>query len=1006
MNDTTGITATAQARLLGPSEFRSSAGTISFLNDKRYQLLAYLACKGDWVRRDELAYLFWSDTDNETARHSLRQLLQRVKALLLPEHLTIERERVRWSVPSDVGRFREALSEHRYHEALDLYGGPFLQGLESEETNEFNTWLEGERETLHARWREVILTHAEKAESSKAVSWLRRLLEHDPLDEEALQHYMTLLAQAGQTSGALGVYKTFAKTLEREMSLEPTSPTKELYRLIQSGDFEQRQVVAPATPRKSKPALLTPTSPLIGRDLELTDLTNLLLEPTSRLVTLLGPPGVGKTRLALQLAQQDNLGAFKNGIHVIFLETLTQIDLLPSRIAEALGLEQGKETSLKQVQLFIGNRDLLLALDNFEQLSEGATLLAALLHACPNLKLLVTSRERLKLEEEQVFLLSGLSLAQSNTTFEEAEHYDAVNLFVQRAKRVKPNFELTPENVASVIKICQRVEGLPLGVELAAAWVRAMSCEDIARDLETNLELLTSSSRNTLERHESIRAAFDSSWKLLTPKEQTALCQLSVFEGGFTREAALSVAEVSLMTLASLIDKSLLRSSAERFEQHPLVKRYGLEKLMETEHEAQLRAKHSSYYLARIHVLTDELKTMKRKEAAQQAERELPNLRVAWLYLVGSQDTKRLQENLMPLFIFYQRLRHYDGGCQFFKMTYALLSPQQPPELFAAVRAKEAALQAHAGMFAEAKAPLHESLALSHDPLEQAFIYRTLALQVDYWLGDVEAAKTNARRALGLSRRCQDGYGVATSIHALAIIAWLEGDAETCRTYNEEAERLFAHIGHEVMRLRVITSLGHLDLYQGNYRKTQQRLQDILAASETLADEHNLANIHSGLGIASFELGQLEKATAHLQQGLAYLEDIRDEPLLAELNFYLGQVELKKENAQKALAFFKASLREATRGQAKNEMLLAIVGFADYFALQGEAKALELYRFVFHHPTLSPSHKIWIGRRLGRLGVEVEKLEQSGVEELELQELAEGLLKEDYPSLRLGHPSQ
>ncbi len=309
-----------------------------------------------------------------------------------------------------------------------------------------------------------------------------------------------------------------------------------------------------------------------------------------------------------------------------------------------------------------------------------------------------------------------------------------------------------------------------------------------------------------------------------------------------------------------------------------------------------------------------------------------------------------------------------------------MLSPQQPSQLLASVRAREAALQAFGGMFAEAKAPLQESLALSKDPLERAFIYRILGIQVCYFLGESEEAKTHLLKALELSRYCQDTSGTAASLHGLA---WLEGDAETCRTYNEEAERLFAQIGHEVMRLRTMTTLGYLAIERGDYCEALQLLENILTASETLADRHNLANIHCGLGIALLELGQLEKATGHLHQGLLYLEDIHDHPMLAEINFYLGQAALKQGKSEKALDFFKQSLGAAIRGQAKNEMLLAIMGFGDYFALHDEARALEFYSFVFYHPRLPHPHKTWLECRLKRLGISVERLEQSALEGLE-----------------------
>ncbi len=358
---------------------------------------------------------------------------------------------------------------------------------------------------------------------------------------------------------------------------------------------------AASPPRPTASRLPTPPSPLVGRDTELEIIRTNLADPHCRLLSLLGLGGTGKTRLVIEAATEAQAsGAFEAGVYFVPLDPLEDAELIVPAIARTLGFDlQPQEPALAQVQRHLGEGNTLLVLDNYEHVMEGAELPAELLQACPGLRILVTSRERLNLEEEWVLPLPGLSVPPAGlATPEEAGRFTAVALFVQRAKKANVRYELAAEDVASVGEICRLVAGSPLGIELAAPWVKMMTCAEIAAEIQTSIDFLASSSRNVSERHRSIRACFEYSWTLLSPKERDVYARLAVFQGSFTREAAAEVAGAKLPFLMALVDKSLLQAVDGRYDSHPQLHHYTAEKLAEDAAlAADVQLRHGTYYL-------------------------------------------------------------------------------------------------------------------------------------------------------------------------------------------------------------------------------------------------------------------------------------------------------------------------------------------------------------------------------------------------------------------------
>ncbi|PKO20431.1 MAG: SARP family transcriptional regulator, partial [Chloroflexi bacterium HGW-Chloroflexi-1] len=588
--------------LLGPLRVALCGEPVTdFATDKARALLAYLAVEAERPhRRDALAGLLWPDQPQRKARQNLRQALSHLRRAIgdrdeAAPFLLVSRETVQFNADSDhwldVAAFTslaEACRGHRHRrlatclpcmrrleQMAELYRGDFLAQFFLSDSSIFEEWALLKREWLHRQAVEAFSHLAgyyeRRGDYEQARQYARRQVALEPWREEAHRHLMRLLALDGQRSTALAQYETCRRMLAEELGVEPTAETVALYKRISESAIADLQTCRLAN--------LPPSpTPFVGREEELAELADYLANPDCRLLTLVGPGGIGKTRLVLQVAA-DQTGAFVHGIHFVPLASVSSTELIVSAIAEALDLPFDSHQDPKEQLLnYLHEKEMLLVLDNLEHLlpisissacgkgEGGAELLAEILRRAPGVVLLVTSRERLNLREEWVYTVEGLTYPEGEavgrpalSVAEGPETYSAVNLFQQRARRAYQHFSLSEIERPHVVRICQLVEGMPLGVELAAAWVAVHSCEEIAQEIERNLDILTTRLRNVPARQWSVRATFEHSWQLLSETEKDIFARLSVFRGGFRREAAAVVTGASLSTLSSLLDKSLIR---------------------------------------------------------------------------------------------------------------------------------------------------------------------------------------------------------------------------------------------------------------------------------------------------------------------------------------------------------------------------------------------------------------------------------------------------------------
>jgi predicted ATPase/DNA-binding CsgD family transcriptional regulator len=533
------------------------------------------------------------------------------------------------------------------------------------------------------------------------------------------------------------------------------------------------------------------TTPFVGRSEELAQIASLLADPSCCLLTLVGAGGIGKTRLALQAASEQ-IPNFPQGVYFVPLNPVNSADLLATAIVSALEVTFfGTESLSFQLVQFLREKHMLLVMDNFEHLLDGVQLLTDILQAAPGVKILVTSRERLHLREEWVQYIRGLPYP-TDRTDELLNDSSAMRLFAQTARRAG-YLHQTGDGAATgaIARICQLVEGNPLAIELAAAWSVAIPCQQIAAEIEHGLDILTTTLRNTPEKHRSMRATFEYSWKLLTPAEQSLFRQLSVFRGGFTREAAQEVAGASLSLLAALADKSLIRLNTDgRYDLHELLRQFAADKLLDVGEANRTVQRHLEYFLKLAEQAEEHIYGREQVAWFDRLEVEHDNLRAAlgWSARGGQAETGlRLAGDLGWFWLWRS---HRDEGYAWSEQMLAS-SPDAP----AILRAK--ALN-HAGELLVgrdrrqiAPAIWEEALKLARDANDPRNIAWALAALGFYVYRestrDLNQATALLEESLALFRELEDLFGQSHVLRRRAMVAMEQDDNPYARLLLEEA---------------------------------------------------------------------------------------------------------------------------------------------------------------------------------------------------------------------------
>lgn len=667
----------------------------------------------------------------------------------------------------------------------------------------------------------------------------------------------------------------------------------------------------PSSSRSRQPLPLPEALSLVGRDRERETVCTLVRGHS--LVTLLGPGGVGKTRLALSVADELK-GEFAQGARLVLLSALTDATLLAPTVAGAVGVKlTGSADPAEKLVRQLRKREMLLVLDNFEQLLDGTALLQRIRVQAPGVRMLVTSRVPLGLRKEKLFRLGGLSLPEAG---EEAKESEAVRLFVERARERKPGWRLRGREDA-VVRICRAVEGLPLGIELAAAWVGERTLSKIAGEVERRREEFLEEKLSEVPGWQpGLRAVLGSAWAQLEEEERRVFRGVSVFRGGFTRGAAAEVLGASLLSLEWLLERSLLRRTGpERYDVHEVLRQYGREKLKEAGEEETTAKRHARYFAGLLARLED--RVYLDREAAAEIEEEIENVRAAWDRATADGDAETIRSSLVAAYRFYSVKSWLREGEEAFGRAAEGLRTRRRGSRGRTVRgmllARRGELLRRRGRFDEARSLLEEGLGLLRSGTDRREIVA------------VQGGLANLLLSIGL-------YD------------------EAIRTYMQNVD-VCREVGDPHLMGAIYANAGEALRLAGRPDGAREHLRTALGIFRDLGEEFSL-HVHCLHTLATVEHGQGNYAEAH-RLGLEALEISRRfedvwGAALAEL--ILGRV-CAASGDPAAWEYFRAALAEAVRSQAEPTVLEVLLGVAELWLREGRAEsAREVLLLVRSHP--------------------------------------------------------
>ncbi len=825
----------------------------------------------------------------------------------------------------------------------------------------------------------------------------QRWLSLDRLNEAAYRAAMRQMAGLGDRSGAIRLYQTCMQNLKSELGVAPQPETEELYQFILHGELSiKRPEPVAAHPIDSTPQAMgnlpIPATPFIGRLEEIEQISKLVLEPATHLLTLTGPGGNGKTRLSIQAAGE-LAKSFHDGAWFVALAPVQSDQGLIPAIANALGLAfyKGETAPIQQLLDYLRQKQLLLILDNFEHLLEaGRELVVEILEAASQVKIIVTSRERLNLQAERVYRVPGMSIpdeltqATWNDPQEQARSFSGIQLLVERARQVQPDFQLTRRNLEAVVRICQLVDGSPLGIELAVGWLELLPPEEIAGEIAHSLDFLESPAADAPARQRSLRAVFETSWKWLEPEEQQAFKRLCAFRGSFSRQAAQAVSGASLKTLLSLVNKSWLQQGDNgRYQLHEVLKQYGMERLETDQDEWQeTRDRQAEFFANFMQVQGQGLRSAEQLQALQMIKLELEsNIPQAWAWLVLSCDIDTLIEKMLPGLFHYLLIRGnpdvilpllkqarkavaapMSGSCSLqqailetvetnLEMNFSIFD-DQPRERLQQLwaRVQECNLQEEMGFwyivliatyggslnYAEGTQKIVEALPIIQqfkDPWILGYGY--LLASRSQW-SNPEVCKQYLSTALENFKKIGVLQEQGITLQVLGNLAASEYKYELAIEYNRNAQYLFAQVGDELGVDSTWSNLGEYYVYSGKIDQAFHAFAEQRRFSEKTGNRRMLGTDLSWESLQASRYRELDYALELRRRSLEIAIEVGNQNDIAWHTWELGEIHRLMGNLKQARKYFQEAYPVFEKIQEFNGLGFYHRGMGDIAMMEGD----------------------------------------------------------------------
>jgi len=980
-------------------EIKSLGGLIFLVNGdnstdigshKAQALIVYIAYENRPVNRNFLATFLWPESSQESASTSLRVALTALRKSF-GDYLEITRDTVffkpvaKWNF--DLHELNTYLASGQIEKALAVYHGDFLTGFQIMDSPPFEAWQRGIQTQVNRKVVDVLQDLVDigisTGDISAGLSHVNRLLAIDPLNEGGYQRCMLLYSLNNDIPSALAQYRICVKVLRNELGVTPSTETQSIYQKIIKGETP-----VDLSSKKRKIHLPVQRTNFVGRKIELFQVNKLLRDRNCRLLTLTGPGGVGKSRLASESAKLI-LDEFPEGVYFISFDGFINGDLIVLKIAEALGFTiDSIATPLSpenQLINFLRKKHVLLVLDGFDQLVTHGKVLSKILENAPGVKIMITSREKMDLMGEWIFTLPGLPVPERE---DHASLFvnDSIRLFVSRVDQLTPGFHPSSEEYLYIADICSYIEGNPLGIELAASWSEVLTIEEIKKEILEDVDFLAAGIQDLPRGHQSLRAVFNSSWDLLSEKQQETLSCLSVFQDAFNRQAAQFVAQADIMQLSELVNKSLVVAGDQgRFSLHSLIRQFAQEKLSKkVDKQLEVENRYSHYYEDLLNRCKDDLMESDMLLARREIRQELTHVLAAmhWICLHG--ESASVLETLQVLLGFFAVHVWFEGVNFFAGLAKARkhylerinLDPKFDPIVLACC-VHQAFLLSNLGQIDESEAISRTCCKALGDlglKAELSECWHNLGVNASF-RGEYEASQSLLEDAIYLGKE-SDHILWPSYLLWLGHVYFLMGAYEDGMLTLNKCHAIFMKKGTYWGAAFALSKMGLASDGLGEHERAIRYHQSALDVFERVENYAGKGYCLSRMSISACHLGDYEQSKIYAEKGFQIFEVIDHHWGLSSALSCLGFAHYGLGNSQQACQAFCEALAISNRDQMAPLSLYALAGLALIMMERGQsAQAHSLLVYVKHHPKMAKAYFdhafcVWQGKDLGQIDFE------------------------------------